>query len=462
MSNRSRRIEFKPTPIASFKHPFTGKRMSLDVVNVSGSGFAVAEDPAEAQLLPGMLLEDLELCLTDALSLSCQAQVIYTKGQEAEGQSTSLYCGLAILDMDIPQHTQLISLLHRADNCNKSISPQVDIDRLWEFFFSSGFIYPQKYKSLKDYRDVFKDTYKKLYLSSPEIARHFIYQNSGAIAGHLSMLRLCSNAWLIHHHASDRTRSKRGGLEALQLVGEAVNEAKSMCSAHMDYVMCYYRPENRFPHRVFGGVAKHYADPAHCSVDAFSYFHHHKDFEMHWAKESQWELAPAQEDDYLNLEAFYANESGGLMLCGLDLSTDSPEDDDLNNSYKNAGFDRKQSIYALKKEGATVAIFMALRTQVGLNLSNLSNAITAIVIDAKALPREAYLTAISQLASEYTEEKVPILTYPPAYTEEVNIDIEKTYNLWVLDCHNLDPYFDFCNQFFRRLNKPQEDKRHDS
>jgi hypothetical protein len=116
-----------------------------------------------------------------------------------------------------------------------------------------------------------------------------------------------------------------------------------------------------------------------------------------------------------------------------------------------AGFQRQQSLFALKHEGATIAVFVVLNTEVGLNLSNLTNAITVIILDQQALPREAFFTAISMLAAKYPQKKIPVLTYPKEYVVNQTIEIEKHYNLWVLDCRNSDPYFEFCNNLFSRL-----------
>lgn len=455
--HRSRRLELRPAPEAVFIHPLTKNLIRLDVTDLSGAGMAVTESPQEVQLLPGMLLENLELRLADSFSLTCQAQVVYRQKLDNSDDPAPVRCGLAILDMNVSDHTRLLALLHRADDRKKGVCPRIDLDQLWEFFFTSGFIYPEKYLSLQEYRDEFKTTYAKLYDSAPEIARHFIYQENSRIVGHMAMLRQFSNSWLIHHHAADRTHSQMAGLETLHLVGEAVNEAQALYSAHMDYVMCFFRPENRFPQRIFGGVASHYDDPSLCSVDTFDYFHYRKDYELRWKDGGIWQLAAAQEEDLLDLEAFYLNRSAGLTLRGMDLTPKQREDTALDESYRRAGFQRQQSTFALRKEGRTVALFMLLRTEVGLNLSNLTNAITAFVLDNKEVPREAFFAAIAKLADEYPQDEIPILTYPPDYAARQSIEVEKQYNLWVLDCQHLDPYFEFCSHYFKRMHRPKKE-----
>ena len=437
--------------MAVFSHPLTGQINRLDVMDLSGSGFSVGELPQDAQLLPGMKLTDLELHLSDTLKLACQAQVVYTRCEKSDSSVGQQRSGLAILDMTITDHTQLMAILHRAENRHHGVSPSLDIDRLWEFFFDSGFIYPQKYHSFQEHRREFRETYAKLYNRAPEIARHFVYQECSQIMGHIAMLRTHSNTWLVHHHAADRNRSKTAGLRTMQLVCEAINESEGLYSSHMDYVTLYYRPENRFPHRIFGGAADFYEDRQSCSVDTLSYFHYEKKYDIRWKDSGGWQLAPARSEDLLNLEAFYQRTSGGLMLQAMDLTPERPDDRELNISYEMAGFQRQQMLFALRHNDITIALFAVLRTEVGLNLSNLTNAITVIALEPKALSREAFFTAISMLATKFPQKKTPILVYPKEYAPSQAIPVEKHYNFWALDCRNLDPYFEFCNKLFNRL-----------
>ena len=72
--HRNKRLELRPAPEAVFTHPLTGPLIRLDVTDLSGAGMAVAEAPQEAQLLPGMFLDTLELRLADSFSLGCQAE----------------------------------------------------------------------------------------------------------------------------------------------------------------------------------------------------------------------------------------------------------------------------------------------------------------------------------------------------------------------------------------------------
>lgn len=450
-SFRARRFTLSPSPTLRFKHPLSGRKQRLEVLDLSGSGCAVREQASTSGLLPGMTIADAELCFADTLSFHCKVQVVYRR--EEDSGRTGFRAGLAFLDMEVSDHNRLLHLIHQTENHRQMICSHVDVEALLEFFFTSGFIYPQKYQALQSERDSFPEAYRRLYQDSPRIARHYLFQDNDVIQGHMSMLRMFSNSWMIHHHAAGRQQGRQTGLDVLRLVGESVNEAQSLYSTHMEQVFCYYRPENRFPQKVFGGVARHYDDRSQCSIDSFAYFHYRKEFDMEWKDGGDWALTPAQADDLHEFHAWYAQESGGLLPRALDLTSHPTDIDDLQDGYRQSGFDRQHLKFVLKHQGEMIALFMVLKTQVGLNLSNLANAITVIMTDPDKLSREAFFTSISMLASKYPVEEIPVLVYPDNYPQHEGIDIEKIYNLWILDCRNLDPYFEFCNNYFRRLKR---------
>ena len=255
-------------------------------MDISGSGFSVEEELSSALLVPGMIIPELELNFGVNFNIECKAQVVYRRVHQKEAKKSTIKCGIALLDMNIQHHARLLSLLQQAENKNSYICNQVDLDALWDFFFESGFIYPDKYEYIQKNKKQIKDTYEKLYRHNPDIARHFIYQDKGRILGHMAMIRFFENSWLIHHHAARKLALNRAGLIVLNQIGNFTYDSYRLYSLHMDFLMCYYRPENKFPNRVFGGAARRINNPKGCSLDTFAYFHHqelsHIPYAFYW------------------------------------------------------------------------------------------------------------------------------------------------------------------------------------
>jgi len=444
---RSERSQVNPSPDIHFVHPLSGRRNDLKVLDISGAGFAVTEHEETAVLFPGLIIPEVQIRFANHSSVSCRAQVIYRKPPEGG----RVKCGLAILDMAPSDHVGLMATLHQAGDPHAYFGKPVDMQALWKFFFETGFIYPQKYMAIHSDKEHFKELYRKLYCDHPDIARHFIYQDKGRILGHMAMIRYFSRTWLIHHHAADSAASKKAGLMVLNQIGRSVNDSQGLQSAHMDYVMCFFRPENRFPMRIFGGAARHYADPKGCSVDAFAYFHYRRNFEQHWDIREPWSLTRTAPEDLRELSDYYEHRSGGLLLTACDLEAELLQQNAPADAYRRLGFQRDKAVFSLKKNQRLKAILQVNISDIGLNMSSLTSSIMVLVTDPDDLSRDMLDLALSILAMKYRLEELPVLVHPLDYCDRVGLKYEKVYNLWVLNCHNLDPYFQFCDRFFSKL-----------
>jgi hypothetical protein len=450
---RSPRQALVPTPTVVFRHPFTHKRIDLKVDSLSGSGFSVLESPHRSVLLPGMIIPQVSLNFAGGVSLSCRAQVIHRRNPESSDNKNMVRCGLAILDMDIQQHMKLLGILQQARNERTYICNEVNMDDLWHFFFETGFIYPHKYEFIRANKDQIKDTYEKLYTQSPSIARHFIYQDKNQILGHMAMLRFYQETWLIHHYAANRSVSSRAGVVVLDQIGRFVNDSHNIYSIHMKFLMCYFRPENRFPQHVFGGAAKAIGNPQGCSVDDFLYFHRSRTTSSALDLPRTWKIKETQGKDLEELFAFYEYHSSGLVLDALDLLPGSSEQTCLHQEYARLGYKRKRYLFSLFEQDDLKAIFMINVSDVGLNLSDLTNCMKIFVLDPDGLTPEFLKSAIRYLSGFCEQEIFPVLLFPVLYAGDNPDFQEKIYTLWVLNMQFTDAYFRHIKQIFGSVHR---------
>ncbi|MBM4146847.1 MAG: hypothetical protein FJ240_11365 [Nitrospira sp.] len=447
---RNSRHKLLPSPNIIFKHALTGRLINLKVEDLSGSGFSVEEYYEDSVFLPGMIIPKLYIEIANNFKICCKAQVVYRNVNKTYVDEPLAKYGIAILDMDIQDQVKLSSLLHQATNEKSYVCNIVDLDALWKFFFETGHVYPKKYTFIHANKEKFKKTYEKLYIQSPTISRHFIYQDKGIIQGHMSTIRFYENTWLIQHHVATARGFSKAGLVVLDQIGRYINEFHSLHSTHMNFVMCYFRSDNKFPSRVFGGVARDLSNPKGSSLDSFAYFHLPRTFEQTDLSES-WTLVKTQPEDLLELESFYEYASGGLMLNALDLEPDMIDSDALNKEYQRLGFKRERHLYSLKRDGALKAVITVTVSDIGLSLSNLNNCIHAFVLDSDDLSLNIFYSHLSQLSHYYEKDEIPIVLYPLSYAETKSMPYEKVYSLWVLNMQNTDDYFRFMKKLFTHI-----------
>ncbi len=447
---RSTRQELIPAPTIEFRHPFTRRKITLKILDISGGGFSVEETSRVSVLLPGMILPEIELNFAGSFRITCRCQVIYRNPVETTGEESLVKCGIAILNMDANDHLKLLSLRQQAANRKSYIGASVEMDALWNFFFASGFVYPEKYAYFESNKEEIKRLYDKLYDQSPHIARHFIYQDRGVILGHMAMIRFFENSWLIHHHAASKNESMRAGVAVLNQIGQFINDSHAIGSLRMNYVLCYFRPDNKFPDRIFGGLARNLKAPRECSLDTFAYFHFHPEAQPAEELPSTWLIEPADIDDLRELSRFYRHTSGGLMLDAVDLTPDTATCRKLTDEYRKLGFKKERYLYSLKKEGELKAFAMVNISDIGLNMSNLTNCPTIIILGDE-VNKVILSRFLSCIAVKYDGNELPVLLYPATHAMKCSVSTEKLYTLWVLDMQYTDHYFRYLENLIKHI-----------
>jgi len=431
---RNPRLCLVPTPKVSFDHPFSSRKVTFEVTDITNSGFSVLDGDETGQLVPGMIIHDISLVFSGGLRLQCSAQVVH-----ARRQKKNLYkYGFAIFDMDLSTYNQYFNIYSSAIDKHANVTREVDMDALWEFFFKSGFIYPKKYENLCNYKDNFKQTYEKLYCNSPEIFANFTYQSNGSIFGHVSWIKAYDHTWMIHHLAAKPMGRKIVGLHILNHVMYCFDGFCRLPSTGMDYMIFYFRPDNRFPDYFFGGFCREYNNPKGCSMDCFAYLNCSALPQTN-ALPSGWALEQCSPDDITALRLWYEKRSGGLMVDALCLDKPDTGQNDIGVLYERYGLTRRHHTFVLRHHGTAKAYMMADESDMGVNLSEFLNSVK-IIVTCSDLPWGILYASLGSFVETYGKQMIPLLVYPHTYMEEHGVAYNHKYNLWALSAQACDDY----------------------
>ena len=444
-----RNLRQRPVPSLTvhFRHPLLGKKFQREINDITTSGFSVVEDAGDAVLLPGMTIPELTIRYAGVYDMTgIVAQVIYRKDQEGD----AVRCGLAILDMDIKTYSHLTNILANALDTHSRIASEVDLDELWRLFFETGFIYPDKFRDIYTNREEFKKTYHRLYREDPEIARHITYQKDGRIYGHISLLRAYEKTWMIQHLAAKTFQKTPSGLILIKLMNHFTNELCRMPSAKMDYLMCYFRPQNKFSNHLFGKFAKACGQPKVCSADVFSYLRYSNLAPPDTELPCGWSLQTFSSKDLWELNQFYASTSGGLSIAALHLDLRDAATEPLEKVYMRLGFKRKLHVYSLYCHNVLTAVLISDQTDAGLNFSSLLNCVKVFICDPTHLPGPILNAAIQKSIRDYEACEVPVLVYPSGYIlENACFKEDKKYIMCVLAAQHVTEFIDFLEKRYK-------------
>lgn len=445
---RNSRQQIGPSFSVSFHHPFFKGYIERDIFDISQAGFSIKDKTEEDILLPGMFIPDISIVYAGIVKMKCSAQVVY---RQFENETNTVKYGLAIADMNLESFTRLSQILGISNDSHASISTEVEMDILWEFFFDTGFIYGEKYENIQSDRDSIKEIYKKLYHDNPDIGRQILYKKNGKVYGHIAMIHAYEPCWLIHHFAARRMDNRLPGMTVLKHIFQYAGAYNRLPAAGMKHVMTYYQPDNGIIERIFGNFTRHIHDGKKSSVDVFSYMMFHKENPVRKLPDG-WVLREVTLRDLSKLKDFYEPASGGLLLSamGLDIPFES-----LKKSFADAGFIRECRTYCLCYQDKHMAFFIMNQSDIKLNLSDLINGIKIIITEPDILSWAMLATAVNHLGDYYPEAGIPLLIFPSYFLTLQNITVEKQYALWILH----DRASDDCLSYMNRLINLQTGRR---
>ena len=444
---RTRRQQLVPSPDLLFDHPITGKKVRLKITDLGSLGFSVNEKSTRAALIPGLLIRNAKISFTNNLVIPCMMQVVYCEADEKEPETVRIGC--AILDINIQDHLQLINFIQQAQNSSTYISNQIDPEDLFDFFFETGFLYPKKYAEIASKREEMMQSYLTLYQKGVDISRHFIYQNQGRIFGHFSALHVYQNTWFCQHHAA--VNSQRAGLRVLRAISEYINDSYQLDPTHLKYIIGYYRTVNRFPKRYFGDYVGELKDSKKTSLDCYSYINEARTFmggEDDLAR--GWSIDPAVRSDLNEFYGYYQKISAGMLPEALDMLPEDLDDQSLSEKYKANGLSRQRELLALRYQDSPIALIDIQSTGIGLNLSEITNAITVYLIDSQPEYFDMIRVAICSQALKHEKISDPVMVFPNSFLDSCNFNADKEYTMWTLNIpEGMESYMSWMNRFCR-------------
>jgi hypothetical protein len=434
---RHKRLKISPTPRVEFYHPIMDRIVAYDILDLNTAGFSIQERSERLLFLPGMSFEHVNLVFSGEFKLAFSARAVYMK----DLRHNMAQIGFSITDIDPSDYRRLFNVITRADDPHSLALSKVSVDSLWDFFFKSGFIYPEKYRCISRSQKHFQRIYEKLYNECHDLFVGLTYQQNDEIYGHVSLFKAYPRAWMVQHLAAIPMGKKRTGLYVLNNILDFLDGFHRMKSVGMDYLIFNYRPENKFPNFFFSGVYRTLNAPHMCSIDTSAYVMYQvpqtlKDLP------AGWNLRPCEEKDIQHLHEAYHKHSPGLLIDSFCL--DKRDDPVFFETYRKYGLKRSVTPYVLQKDGTDKAFFIVERSDRGLNLSDLLNSIRIFLPDTSPefMPREILQIALSYLGQEYNSPEIVLQIFPVEYCTKAGINFKKRYTVWIASTGYFDPYFD--------------------
>lgn len=416
-----------------------------DVRDLSGTGLSFDIAP-EHELMPlGAELTDVRLSVGDD-TIRLRGQV---KNLARVGSSQGLLrCGVAFVAVDDVTRVRMADVVMRARFPEATDGGTVSVDELWQFFLDSHFVYPDKAAALAPMMADVRHTLERLYAQPSRVFKAVVCRKEDKPIGHLSMLRAYQSTFVAQHLAA-----APGTLVGAMLnlaAGEYIDQ-----NVDLQFFKAYFRPENKWPQRVFGGFAAKIHDPRLSDFRTFGYVSCPTDKPI--LGSTDLAVIEARPHDLRVVERYFVQHEQDLVLRSDDLTRAALTLADLGEQYRSLGLERRRRVLVALRDDVPVGFALAELSSVGLNLSELTSAFRIYVLpecaDAQSVRRGLLRGVLDLYRAAGRPLAVGLVAQSDlAAFEQLGLPISKRYSSWTCRRELLPRFFEHVNRIFESLD----------
>ncbi len=284
------------------------------------------------------------------------------------------------------------------------------VDDLFALYERAGFLYPAKAARLTPHLDVVRDNWRRLLQAGDSLLYVLTAGDDDHGYASVAVWRTTRDSWVWQHLVCEgnplRSRAVMlGGL--VRCVRQEIGESQQN----------WFRPENRFPARVFGSMVESLGDSL-SSVQRHLYFAVPRRLgRLHAVahRSRGVQIVPCDASQHEALCALAALARGGVYVTAeaLDCDVDLQAVGDL---YRSVGLRRTRQVWLAYRRGSDqpVGAALAYRGPLGLNFSFLENRCDLLLhpelsqVDAEAVS-ESLMAAALPAYADFEADDIPVV-----------------------------------------------------
>lgn len=423
-------------------HPlFSNGKISGNIVDISHSGLSFLATNINAPMLPGMIFNNVEVQLPLHPRFKVCFEVVSCQTNEVDG-TLRYRVGAAIHNLEAEGLKFINQTIQTRLKKNLIDAASEDYDKLWEFFFETGFVYSDKRKQLQDHAKDLFETYTKLLSGNSPILKKVLYKENGEIKGHVSGIRFFDNTWLIQHlNALKSETSASAAKQVMDSISDFFLDERANRKVGTSYMTCYYRPDNLFPSIVFGEIKNYVNNKNICDF-----------FKLGFCLLG--DIAPALENsevrvmeagisDCRSLESLLIEQGSSELIRIEGLSSEKITNIAVAKEFEKIGLYRKRRLFKAIAKNGDEAFAICNYSSPGLNLSELTNSFRIFYSNPEGKLNFDLADEISKIViKSYQETRMssPILLVSANDTVPRQFLLKKSYNYWYYNTNYMDQF----------------------
>jgi len=331
----------------------------------------------------------------------------------------------------------------------------LDVHQLFGLYERTGFLYPAKAARLHPHMDLVRENWRRLLQAGDSLLYVLTAGDNQMGCASISVWRSTFRGWTSQHLVSENPLASR----AVILAGSASSMLKGVDESHQNW----FRPENRFPSRVFGSMVQSIGDHL-ASVQRHMYFAVSRKSIL--PVDKRFRIVPYDPSHHEALIAIASLVRGSVYVTAEDFVNDVGLDA-VNEIYRSVDLKRTRQIwlaYRGQKEEPIGAV-IAYRGPLGVNLSFIESRCDILLhptlpeSDTEAVV-SSMLHAASQAYVDFELEEMPVIVDEVAASAMHRIGAEflRHYcqGIWLKDgqprfYRHVDSFY---SRLMQRMSKP--------
>jgi hypothetical protein len=351
-----------------------------------------------------------------------------------------------------PSDQKTLKSLPRLSEAHSSYGVQVNaltINQLFALYERTGFLYPGKAARLTPHLGQVRENWRRMLRGGESLLYVLTAGDERGGCASIAVWRTTHHGWMSQHLVSENNPL---GSRAVMLAGAAATILRGTDESHQNW----FRPENRFPARVFGTMVQTIGK-TFCSVQRHRFFALSRGKSLPGGQNVR--VVPY---DLSHKEALcaVAHASRGNVYVTAEELVNDPELKAVDDLYRSVGLRRTRRVWLAYTPGKNepVGAAMAYRGPLGANFSYLENRCDLLVHPALADPDVAdvaasLLNAASTAYQDFEIETIPVIADPIASSALIQLGAEylRDYcqGIWLKD-GNLG-FYRHVDNFYSRL-----------
>jgi hypothetical protein len=280
----------------------------------------------------------------------------------------------------------------------------LSVEQVFALYERTGFLYPEKAARLRPHLGLVLKNWRKMLLAGESLLYILTAGDEEKGMASLAVWRTAPHGWMSQHLASDNNPFASRAVMLAAAAGKILRG--------IDDAQNWFRPENRFPARVFGSMV-HTIGESLCSVQRHSYFALPRNQQL--SCETRIRAVPYDPSHKQALAAIASATRGSVYIAGEDLLGDV-ELKSVDEMYRSVGLRRTRSVW-LAYQGTRsepVGAAIAYRGPIGINFSYLENRCDLLLhptLPAMEVPGaiSSLLTAACTAYHDFELSEIPVI-----------------------------------------------------